>query len=451
MDFIAYFWSLRSRHAKIKMNDMELPSAIADLTTGPVAVFGFGISGRAVSNLLSSLGITWVCYDESEKSDMCRKFTTSEANEHRLVVYSPGFSLDHPWLEMARDSGCLCLNELDFASMLWSGSIIAITGTNGKTTLTEFIAGAYKKIGVEAVAAGNNKFALSSFVQAFGRSATLAVCEVSSFQAEGMRYFESNALIWTNFSEDHLDRHITMEKYFAAKWNLVHRLRRPFLLVVGQTVAQAAVEFGLHLPDFASIVDETETTPWEMPESSAFAFYPQKHNLKIAREFWRRNDLPENVIKRAARGFTPRPHRFVKVTEIDRVSYWNNSKSTDFASALAVSDSLRGPILWIGGGKSKGGDVESFARKMAAKIKGAFLIGETAPLLVRIIELHGKPARVCSDLAEAVNAAHGAAKPGDKVVLCPGFASFDMFGNYEERGDCFVNAVLSLKKLLIRC
>ena len=433
------------------MKNLEIPSAIADLTTRPVAIFGTGISGRAVSDLLSSLGLDWVCYDEFTNNGSRREFTEHEASEHRLVVYSPGFPRKHPWLEAARDSGCVCLNELDFASLFWPGSIIAITGTNGKTTLTEFIAYAYKEIGIEAKAAGNNKYPLSRLVELSSSDASIAVCEVSSFQAEDMRHFSADALIWTNFSEDHLDRHGSMEDYFAAKWNIIHRLRRPFLLVADESVARAADDFGRHLPEFASIVGETDTEPWEMPESSAFAFYPQRDNLRLAREFWRRKGLSEDVLKRAAENFPPRKHRFVKVAEIDGVDFWNNSKSTDFASALAAADSLGKPILWIGGGKSKGGDVGSFARKMAGRVKAAFLIGETAPHLAPIFENYGKSAQVCSDIREAVNAAYVAAAPGDSVVLSPGFASFDMYANFEQRGDCYVDAVLSLKKLMIKC
>jgi len=433
------------------MKNLEIPSALAGLTTRPVAVFGSAISGRAVSDLLSSLGIEWVCYDEYANNGSRREFTKHEALEHRLVVYSPGFPGKHPWLETGRDSGCVCMNELDFASLFWPGSIIAVTGTNGKTTLTEFIAYAYREIGIDAQAVGNNKYPLSRLVESSGADDAIAVCEVSSFQAEDMHHFNADALIWTNFSEDHLDRHGSMEDYFAAKWNLIHRLRQPFLLVADETVVQAANEFGRNLPDFASIVGQTDEKPWEMPETSAFAFYPQMDNLRLVREFWRRKGLPEDVLKRAAESFPPRPHRFVKVGEIEGVDFWDNSKSTDFASALAATDSLGKPILWIGGGKSKGGDMEAFARKIAGRVKAAFLIGETAPYLASVFENYGKAAQVCSDMREAVNAAYSAASPGDSVVLSPGFASFDMYADFEQRGDCFTDVVLSLKKLLIRC
>jgi UDP-N-acetylmuramoylalanine--D-glutamate ligase len=135
------------------------------------------------------------------------------------------------------------------------------------------------------------------------------------------------------------------------------------------------------------------------------------------------------------------------VTELDGVGFWNDSKGTNFHATLAALETFTGPVVWIGGGKSKGGDIETFAGRVAARVREAFLIGETAGVLARVFHQRGVPATVCDSLREAVERAHQGARQSTPcgVLFSPGFASFDMFHDYAERGLAFEQVVLSLK------
>ena len=163
---------------------LAVPGFLQSRLDRPVAVLGAGVSGRGLCQLLAALGAEAVVYDARE-----RAFTAADAEHHALFVFSPGFAPDHPWLRLARAAGGTCLNEIDFASLCWQGRIIAVTGTNGKTTLTEFLTHALAGIGREAVATGNIGHAFSQLAaeQEGGAPESIAVCEISSFQAESLR------------------------------------------------------------------------------------------------------------------------------------------------------------------------------------------------------------------------------------------------------------------------
>jgi UDP-N-acetylmuramoylalanine--D-glutamate ligase len=424
---------------------MSIPESIAERVRRPVAVLGFGVSGQAAAALLRNHGCGVEAYDERPGEGVRGKFGPEEARRHDLVVYSPGFRQEHPWLQTARAAGALCLGELDFASLFWRGTLVTVTGTNGKTTLTEFLATALRRQGVGAVAAGNIGHPLSRLDELGATEERVAVCEVSSFQAEGLHFLRPHALLWTNFDEDHLDRYATTRDYFAAKWALVERLARPCLLV-GESVAKAAAEFGFKLPNYAVVV-KREGYEKVIPKESIFAAYPQAENYLLARCYWELEGNPLDVLEETARAFSTRRHRLARVAEVDGVVFWNDSKGTNFHATLAALETFTGPVIWIGGGKSKGGDIEGFAGRVAGRVREAFLIGETAGVLGTVFHQRGVPAAGCESLREAVERAHQAGRQSAPctVLFSPGFSSFDMFHDYAERGLAFEQAVLSLK------
>ncbi len=424
---------------------MTIPEPIAERVRRPVAVLGYGVSGQAAAALLHNHGCGVEAYDERPGEGARGTFGKEEARRHDLVVYSPGFRQEHLWLQTARAAGCLCLGEMDFASLFWKGKLVAVTGTNGKTTLTEFLATALRRQGVAAVAAGNIGHPLSRLDELGETQARTAVCEVSSFQSERLHYLRPDALLWTNFDEDHLDRYATTADYFAAKWSLVQRLEGTRLLV-GESVAKAAKEFGFKLPAHALVVNRSGADKL-IPQDSIFAAYPQQENYLLARRYWELEGHPLEVLEETARAFSTRRHRLARVAAVDGVEFWNDSKGTNFHATLAALETFTGPVAWIGGGKSKGGDIEAFAGRVAGRVREAFLIGETSGLLARVFHTRGAPATVCENLREAVERAHQAGRQGgpSAVLFSPGFASFDMFHDYAERGLAFEQAVLSLK------
>lgn len=477
---------------------MDIPKILENKLGKPVAVFGAGVSGRAVEEFLRENGFSAKFYDKNVPGAVPH-FDIDDAAQHELVVYSPGFPREHPWKEIARRAGLLCLCEPDFAALFWQGALppvrrlpgetreaflarvdnrlglTAVTGTNGKTTLTEFLAFALRRIGKDSLAVGNNGVAMSEMLSHATATSFRPVCEISSFQAEELRYFSPRSVLWTNFDEDHIDRHGSEENYFRAKFRLVECMMRLRLIVgdfpreddedvravlgrrlfiVGESVVAAAQRFGIELPALTQVATRAEVEGI-VPAESIFATFPQAENYAIARRWWLANGFREKDLVSAAIAFKARPHRLAKVRTLGgeaegapSVEFWDDSKGTNFHAVLAAFETFRGKkIFWIGGGLGKGGDIAGFAKKLSPKIERAFLIGSTAETLRAAFAEQGVPAEIYPQLQNAVAASARAATEAktDAVVLfSPGFASFDMFTGYAERGARFVQCVESL-------
>ncbi|HXC01558.1 MAG TPA: UDP-N-acetylmuramoyl-L-alanine--D-glutamate ligase [Opitutaceae bacterium] len=413
------------------------------LLAKPVAVLGAGVSGRAVAGLLGSLGARAVLFDQKGGEGAAVDFV-SAAQGHSLVVFSPGFAPGHPWLAAARAAGATCLGELDFASLFWPGRVLAITGTNGKTTLAEFLTHALRSIGRDARATGNIGHPFSQLVieDNADRANTIAVCEVSSFQAETLEYFRADALLWTNFAEDHLERHGTMENYFDAKWNLVGHTPSGTVFA-GSSTVRFAEKSGRAFPPGAAVASEARPADSSLA-GTPFAGYPQRENFLLAAAWWRSEQLPPEALLAAARSFRLGSHRLARVAEHDGVVYWNDSKATNFHAVEGALTNFPRPVLLIAGGKGKGGDLAGFVRRIAPRVKFAFLLGETRSVLAAACAQYGVACTLCATLAEAVERATAAAAPGDHILLSPGFASFDMFRGYDDRGAQFERLVNNL-------
>ena len=418
----------------------EFPEALRRRLARPAAVFGGGVSGQAVAASLASAGFASVIYDEKGDNP---DFGPAEAARHDLLVYSPGFAQSHPWLLAARRAGLMCLTELDFGALLWTGPALAVTGTNGKTTLTEFLSFAFKRSGQDAVACGNVGLPLTTLHRTVSNGSFLAVVEVSSFQAEDLRHFTPEAVLWTNFDEDHLDRHGDLESYFRAKYKLIERMMPGGILVVGESVVAAARRFGIELPPEAIVATRAAAAD-TVPAGSMFDTWPQRENWAVASCYWQARGLAPRLLEEAARIFRPAPHRLRKVAEGQGVEFWNDSKGTNFHAVEAALAQFGVPVRWIGGGKWKGGDLAAFAARIAPRIEAAYLIGETAPELLRHFEALGRPARAFASLQDAVVAAAKDAHGPTAILLSPGFSSFDMFRGYAERGTVFERAAQAL-------
>ena len=397
----------------------------------PVAVFGGGVSGEGVLALLGQLGVAGIIYDQRG-----RQFTSEDTAGHALAVVSPGFAPDHPWIATAEAAGIAWMGELDFASCFWSGRLIAITGTNGKTTLTEFLVHALTAICESAGVAGNIGRPFSRVALAADGGADLtAVCEVSSFQAETLRHLQADATLWTNIAEDHLERHDDMAAYFRAKWNLVARTASGAVFA-GTSVQRTARQFELALPAAGAVASEGAPADARLA-GTVFAAYPQRENFELAAAWWRAAGRDPAALYAAARSFRLGRHRLARVGEHDGVTFWNDSKATNFHAVEAALAGFDRPVLVILGGKPKGGDLAAFVKRLAPRVKHASLIGETRDELATYCRAYGVAHTLCESLADAVRSAAARAVAGDAVLLSPGFASFGMFRNYEDRGEQF--------------
>lgn len=421
---------------------LSLPSFLSAHFAHPVAVLGAGLSGEGVRALVAALGGEARLYDEN--GDKGAMFTAAAASAHKLVIFSPGFAPEHPWLGLARAAGAGCLGELDFASLFWHGRLVAITGTNGKTTLTEFLAHALRSIGKVARATGNigDPFSRLVVLTAGGERDEYAVCEVSSFQSETMQHFRADAALWTNFAEDHLERHRNLEGYFSAKWRLIEHTD-PENVFVGSSVQRFARKFDRPLTRVVAVATEEQPGD-ERLAGTVFAEYPQRENFLLAYAWWRAAGFDEAALVAAARTFVLGRHRLSRVAQHGGVTYWNDSKGTNFHAVEAALAGFHAPVVLIAGGKPKGGDLAGFVHRIAPRVKHVVLIGETAEELA----FHCATFRVAhsraATLAEAVRRASELAAAGEHVLLSPGFASFDMFRNYEDRGQQFEELVRGL-------
>jgi len=419
---------------------LAAPELLRPLLAAPVALLGGGVSGSGACALLAALGAQGVIYD-----DRTQPFTAKAARQHRLVIFSPGFAPEHPWFAAARAAGCTALAELDFAALCWRGRLVAITGTNGKTTLTEFLTHALRGVGRTAHGTGNIGYSFAQCVAEAGGGASdaVAVCEVSSFQAERLQHFRADATLWTNFAEDHLERHPGLEAYFAAKWNLVAHTA-PGAVFAGSSVLRFAERFGRPLAALTPVVTERQPADPAFA-GTVFAEYPQRENVLLAAAWWRAAGLPRAALDAAAASFRLARHRLARVAEIEGVTYWNDSKATNFHAVEAALARFAAPVILIAGGRGKGGDLAGFVHRIAPRVKHVVLIGETAAELARPCAAFRVAHTSSSSLAEAVRRAAELAAPGDHVLLSPAFASFDMFTGYADRGEQFERLVAQLR------
>lgn len=415
------------------LNDLE------QLLHRPVAIFGAGVTGRSVARFFRRRGVETVFYDERPHltGESTNDFMGAPTGLHRLAVVSPGFQNDHPWLQSARETGLPCMGDLDLAWLHWKGKIVAVTGTNGKSTTTKLLENAFKQAGIDAVACGNIGQPLLDYVDV-GGSESWAVAEVSSFQAEVMQLFCSDAVIWTSFDEDHLTRHKGMRSYFEAKLGILMRRRgKKAPAFISPGVEAAFRSHGQLMPPQTTTVKVEPAALAGLGEGTLFSAAPQSENYTLARAFWNYFEFSPPALVKAANAMKPLPHRLERVGESGGIVYWNDSKATNFSATLAALERFDQPVYWIGGGRYKGGDLERFAQKLGPHVERAFLLGETASQLADCCRRQNIAVEICGSLQAAVDSAARRARPPSDILFSPGFSSHDAWTSYAERGNAF--------------
>ncbi|NCG08127.1 MAG: UDP-N-acetylmuramoyl-L-alanine--D-glutamate ligase [Verrucomicrobia bacterium] len=410
-----------------------------------VAILGMGVSGQAAAALAHAKGDTPVIFDENAETGGTVLRAEALAEVDRIVI-SPGFAREHPWRQLANFSAKPCLGETAYAAESWRGRIYGVTGTNGKTSLTQLLTAALNAAGVDAVACGNIGVPLSAAVaSASNQSEAVAVCELSSFQAELTEGLYLDALIWTNFAPDHLDRYEDAAEYFSAKWGLVKCLKPESPYIYGREVALAMQAHQTQAE--GTPVTSSDVDCAGLALDSPFQSPPQNENLALVQALWGSLGLNPQALLHAAQKFALPEFRLQVVAEIDGVRYWNDSKATNFhAVRAALSAMPREPVFWIGGGRSKGEDPAKLAASLKGRISRACVYGENALELVTALTAVGVPVEHAADCGAAIEAASRRARKEApaQVLFSPGFASFDFFESYKTRGKYFNSVVLSL-------
>ena len=362
----------------------------------------------------------------------------------RTVVKSPGVPREAPVIAAAVERGIDVLGELEMAWRLMSCEFIAITGTNGKTTTAELLGAIHREAQLDTAVAGNVGTAVSSLVGALHPACAL-VCEVSSFQLEDATAFAPEAAVLLNLAEDHLDRHGTFDAYRDAKLRIFANQDGgdvavvPADLDIARPLPARKVTFGGRGSDMA--LDAEDRLVWRgeplMPASEIrMRGDHNRANAMAAAAVALARGIPAGAVTRALRTFPGVPHRLEEVAVRDGVTYVNDSKATNVASAIVGIRAFEAGVHLILGGSLKGGGFTGLREPVSERCRACYLIGEAADRLAA--DLEGTvPLHRCGDLERAVAAASEAAQPGDVVLLSPACASYDQYENYERRGEHF--------------
>jgi len=450
---------------------MKMNRPMLELSGRRVLVVGLGKSGIAAARLCAERGAIVTATDRRTldalppgAGDLCALGVTLEVGGHveasfestDLVVLSPGVPAIPPVVAAER-RGVPILGELELAASFCQGSIVAITGTNGKSTVTTLIGEAMARTGRPTFVGGNLGTPLTEVVgTAAAEPGGVLVVEVSSFQLERATRFRPHVALLLNVTEDHLDRYPSFAAYAAAKARVFAAQTREDHAVVpaGDVVCESLARAGrARVWTYggqgakASVVCEDDA----IVDRETGARFPLSllriqgaHNVTNAMSAIlaaRLAGAPASAIAEAIGSFTGLPHRMQLVVEKDSVRYYDDSKATNVGAAVKALEGVSGKAVLIAGGRDKGGDYGPLRDEVARKARAVVLLGEAADLMDRALA-GAAPIERATDMRDAVRRARRLAAAGDVVLLAPACSSYDMFRDYNERGDVFRSVVL---------
>ncbi|MFZ5596339.1 MAG: UDP-N-acetylmuramoyl-L-alanine--D-glutamate ligase [Bacillota bacterium] len=446
-----------------------------DLNGKKVLVVGAGKSGLAVASFLVGKGAEVTLNDKrgagefgSRLDDLTAAgvrlclggYCRVEGQGFDLVVMSPGVPLDTPPAVEAVIEGVPVTGELELAYNFAASPIIAITGTNGKTTTTTLVGQIFRDAGYRVLVGGNIGLPLVEQVEVYGPD-DIIVAEVSSFQLETVRRFRPRVGLILNLTPDHLDRHGDMGGYAAAKSRISMNQQASDFLVLnfddpltremrGAGKGKVIYFSRRHTLEEGVFVHNNTITARlggvSVPVLGAKDLgIPGAHNLENALAAVAAGyvmGIPVEAMARTLSSFAGVEHRLEFVAEIDGVKYVNDSKGTNPDASMKAVEAYSEPLVLIAGGRNKGNDFGEFTRLAAPKARAMVVLGECAEEMARSAEEAGiKTILRAKDFRDAVLLAKSAARPGDVVLLSPACASWDMFNNFEERGNLFKKIV----------
>jgi UDP-N-acetylmuramoylalanine--D-glutamate ligase len=445
-----------------------------------ITILGAARSGIAAAVLSKKRGAIPFVTDKSAikpayKSQLEANGIAFEELEHSeralnadFAVISPGVPSDVPLVLTFKERGIPVLSEVEFASRFITSHVVAITGTNGKTTTTTWTDYIWEKAGRKHVTGGNIGTAFAGLVEAIDAQ-TDVILEVSSFQLDHISTFKPNVSILLNITPDHLNRYgYKFENYIASKMRICEnqtpgdyfiytiddpvtaaeagRLRGrnngPQLLAIS---TEGMVERGAGIKD-GMITFNLNGTDEPLMYASELSL-PGKHNLQnglAAALAARVSEISNDAIRQALTSFKGVEHRLEFVRELDGVRYVNDSKATNVNSVWYALQSYADPIVLILGGQDKGNDYNEIAEFIRKRVRAVVAIGEGKKAVVEQLGAVAHDLTVCETFEEAIRTCKSKAFPGDVVLLSPACASFDMFDNYEHRGREFKRIVNAL-------
>ncbi len=436
-------------------------------------VAGLGKTGLSCLRFLKSRGYPVAVTDTRENppglAELRAEFpdvqvSLGKLDEHLLlsareIVASPGISVKEPELVSAGlNAGIPIVGDIEIFCREVSAPIVAITGSNAKSTVTTLVGLMVKNAGIDAGVGGNLGLPVLDMLREQGEQA-LYVLELSSFQLETTHSLKAAVAVVLNVSEDHMDRYASMQEYHTAKHRIFRNCQRYVVNrddpltrpLIADSIPHTS--FGLNAPDlnqFGVLIESGEK--WlargreKLMPVSAVKIRGDHNvaNALAALALGEAVNLPMNVMLQALRDFPGLPHRCELVAEQDGVAWYNDSKGTNVGSTLAaingLGNAIKGKLVLIAGGVGKGQDFSPLSAPLAKYAKALVLIGEDAPKIDAAVAGSVRKVRA-STLRAAVEQSRALAGEGDAVLLSPACASFDMFRNYEDRGQQFAAAV----------
>jgi len=440
-------------------------------------VVGVARSGMAAAGLLLRHGASVRAVDRRRKDELSGDVSALEEqgvevrygtmdpsvlDGRDLVIASPGVPSELPLYQEATRLGIPVVAELELGFAVARAPIVAVTGTNGKSTTVELLGAMGRNAGRITAVLGNIGTALSEHAEEVPEDGLLVI-EVSSFQLELTTRFRPHVGVILNVTPDHLDRHGTIERYAAIKARLFENQTDGDFRVqpLGESRIARLLQAFPSKPLWFGFADPTGDGVWESEGAIRYRFDGRDGTLARRDEAELRGPhntenlcaaaaaalalgIPERAIAKTMREFRGLPHRLALVAEIDGVRYVNDSKATNVDALRRALESFDAPVVLIAGGRDKDGDFASVAALVQERVKHAVYVGEATPKLERAWAQ--VPATRALTLEDAVTAARSHATQGGVVLLAPGCASFDMFRNFEERGARFEAAVLEWKR-----
>ena len=448
-----------------------------------VLVFGAGKSGIGAAGLLLHEQAKVILYDGNAKQDpeeirrklnagadveiILGELSDEVLDRLELVVLSPGVPADLPVVLKMKEKEIPVWGEVELAYRVGKGEVLAITGTNGKTTTTSLLGEIMKAYREDVQVVGNIGTAYTS-VALDTTEDTVTVAEISSFQLETIEKFHPKASAITNITEDHLNRHHTMEEYIRVKeritenqtmedvcvLNYEDEVLRAFgeKLIAEQKVqvlsfsSLRALQDGIYCQDGTTwLAENGEREPIVHTDELKILGQHNYENVMTAVGMAYCAGVPMDVIRKAVCAFQGVEHRIEYVCEKNGVVYYNDSKGTNPDAAIKGIQAMNRPTLLIGGGFDKQSTYESWIRAFDGKVKYLVLIGETREKIAETARREGfHEILMAENLEEAVKICADKAEPGDAVLLSPACASWDQFDSYEQRGDLFKEYVRAL-------
>ncbi len=428
-----------------------------------VAILGAGESGIGAARLAIHHGVDVFVSDFGAIDDETKKLFTEhnipfEEKGHRIdnlsahdvIVKSPGIPETAPVIEMLRLRQKTVISEIEFGSRFYSGRIIGVTGSNGKTTTASLMYHVLKVSGLSVGLSGNIGQSFSAYL-AENDHPDWMVLELSSFQLDDIDRFHPHIAVILNITPDHLDRYADFESYGRAKWAITKNMDRDDHLVVNED-DPLLVQFydESQCPAHVHWLSVNYPEKWLSSKDESVTFdmnLKGRHNafnaaivVKVSRVI----GLSDAQISNALRSFQAIPHRLETVAHINGVAFVNDSKATNVDAVFYALESIPGQVVWIAGGIDKGNDYSGVQKHFGDKIKALICLGLDNFLLVNAFGNTVDVLVETQTMADAVREAFTAAKRGDTVLLSPACASFDLFRNYAHRGDEFKKEVFNL-------